>query len=131
MATFGIITRAVLILGVCGAQTLLAATHEVHIQRDFTFSPAEVTVNVGDSILFTNDTRAPHTVTADPALVGDASSILLPVGATPFDSGVIEPTKTFTLVLSIAGDYKYTCLPHESMGMQGRIHVVAPPAELN
>jgi Copper binding proteins, plastocyanin/azurin family len=48
----------------------------------------------------------------------------LPEGAEAFNSGTIKQGESFALILTTPGDYKYTCLPHERMGMQGRIQVV-------
>src|SRR3712207_9522603 len=42
----------------------LAADHAVAIQN-FSFSPGTVTVNVGDTVTWTNNDEAPHTATAD------------------------------------------------------------------
>jgi plastocyanin len=62
------------------------------------FSPAEVTVPKGTTVLFDNDDVAPHTVTA---------------GAVGVDSGVIGPGKSFELVVDES--FEYLCTIHPSM----------------
>ena len=72
------------------------------------YSPASITVNVGDSILFTNSDAVAHTVTADGG---------------SFD-GSLPPGGTLTLRLP-AGAYAYHCTIHPTM--HGAITVVAGP----
>lgn len=95
----------------------------VSLTPDFQFDPAEVRVKVGDAVEWRNDGRSPQTVTADPALVADESTITLPDGAAPFDSGVINFGETFAHVFDVAGDYAYVSLPQEANGMTGRVIV--------
>ena len=56
----------------------------------------------------------------------------IPPKATPFDSGVIS-TGRFEYTFDAPGTYDYYCIPHQSMGMVGRIVVGQPggPAEDN
>ncbi len=80
-------------------------------------------MNVGDTVAWVNQGRAPQTVTADPARVSDPSHAIVPPGAQPFDSGVINPGQTFTHRFEAPGDYTYTSLPYEQQGMIGHITV--------
>lgn len=54
----------------------------------------------------------------------------IPTAATPFDSGVLSQGG-FEQTFDVSGTYDYYCIPHESMGMVGRIVVGEPggPAE--
>ncbi|NOR62610.1 MAG: copper-binding protein [Rhodobacteraceae bacterium] len=58
------------ILGATGAAAALpqmasaATTHQVSIQG-FKFEPASLAVAAGDTVVFTNNDRAPHTATAN------------------------------------------------------------------
>ena len=56
----------------------------------------------------------------------------IPPDASPFDSGVIS-TGRFEHTFDTPGTYDYYCIPHQSMGMVGRIVVGQPggPAEDN
>lgn len=47
----------------------------------------------------------------------------LPNGAQPWDSGMINPGQTYRRTFTVAGQYSYFCIPHESMGMVGKIVV--------
>jgi plastocyanin len=65
---------------------------------NFAFSPAEVTVKVGDTVTWTNNDSVPHTVT----------------GA-DFDSGQLVPGATFPHTFTKAGTFAYKCTIHPSM----------------
>jgi plastocyanin len=87
------------------------------------FDPAEVTVRVGQSIVWRNASRNPQTVTCDPRLAADPSHVMLPAGATPFDSGVINTNTPFTHTFDVPGTYQYVSLPFEDKDMIGRVNV--------
>lgn len=73
---------------------------------DFAFTPAEVSVAVGDTVTWEHDGRIAHTVTAD-----DDS----------FDSGSLAAGDTFTTSFDEAGTFAYVCQFHG--GMTGTITV--------
>lgn len=92
------------ILGAClggflMSATGLAATVPVTIDN-YAFSPKTVTVHPGDTILWTNKDAVAHTVTA----LGGA-----------FDSGAIDPGKTYRFAFTKAGIYAYRCAVHPEM----------------
>lgn len=68
--------------------------------KDFAFAPATLTVAVGDTVTWTNNDSAIHTVTAD-----DGS----------FDSGDLAQGDTFTQTFDTAGTFAYHCAMHPSM----------------
>lgn len=71
------------------------------IIRNFSFHPAIVRVPAGSQVAWRNDQPGiPHTVTAD-----DGS----------FDSGLIDPGKTYSRVFTQPGTYSYHCTPHPFM----------------
>ncbi len=107
--------------GVCaqGQLQLLgnqAETHQIAIES-FTFTPQELTINVGDTVVWTNNDVSKHTVTAR-----DGS----------FDSGSdqadwMAQSATFTHTFDTAGTFPYYCIPHEGMeSMQATIVVGEP-----
>jgi plastocyanin len=51
---------------------------------------------------------------------GDA---VLPDGAQPWDSGIITGGQTYSHTFDVAGQYSYFCIPHEALGMVGKITV--------
>ena len=85
--------------GVARAQKSAPQTHTVVI-HNFAFNPAELTVNVGDTIVWKNTDIVSHTVTA-----ADGS----------FDSDEIKPGKSWKLVAKKAGTFAYACSPHPNM----------------
>ncbi len=91
-----------------GAGTAIAADQAVAISG-FSYSPATVTVSVGDTVTWTNSDAQAHTATAD-----DAS----------WDSGTIGGSGgTGEVTFSAAGTYPYHCSIHS--GMNGTITVEA------
>jgi len=81
--------------------TQYAATTNSVLLVDFAFSPSMLTVNVGDTVTWTNtSTTTPHTVTSDIGL---------------FASGNLNPGQTFSYTFATPGTYAYKCDYHQSM----------------
>src|SRR5215217_4772261 len=79
----------------------------VHVQnawsvsiQDYFFDPADVAVEPGSTITWTNNGDEPHTVTAD-----DGS----------FDSGVLNPGDSYTVAFGGQGTVTYHCTIHPEM----------------
>jgi plastocyanin len=81
------------------ASTVLAADSAVTI-AGFAFTPATVTIQVGDSVTWTNEDSAPHTATA-----GDGS----------FDTGQLANGASGTATFDTAGTFAYVCSIHPQM----------------
>ncbi len=64
------------------------------------FSPASLTVSVGDTVTWLNTDSMTHTVTSD-------------TGA--FDSGLLSPGDRWSYTFTQAGTYAYHCTPHPQM----------------
>jgi plastocyanin len=101
-----------------------AVAAEVGMTNQLTFTPDTVRIRVGQTVRWTNSSDVLHTVTADPSRAAEASNASLPEGATPFDSGNIQPGSTFQYTFSVAGTYQYFCIPHELAGMVGWVIVM-------
>jgi plastocyanin len=73
---------------------------------NFAFAPAELRIATGTTVVFTNSDRAPHTATAGT----DAEP-------TPerFDTGLLQPGETFTVLFDEPGTYAYFCERHPPM----------------
>jgi LPXTG-motif cell wall-anchored protein len=98
-----------------GAAPRAAETKNVVI-KDFAFDPKTISVNVGDTITWTNEGPSPHTVSAD-----DGS----------FDSGNLDKGATFSHTFDKASTFAYYCKYHGSKGgagMAGSVEVVAAAA---
>ena len=85
------------------------ATHTVATSDKLTFSPAQLTVKVGDIVEWTNPGQTPHNVTFDTP-PGPASS-------------TIGSGQTYELKFTTAGSYHYICTFHSAQGMAGTITV--------
>ena len=90
---------------------LLAAasrTHTVEI-RGMEFHPAELTVAVGDTIVWINRDIVPHTATANGGGAGGQG------GYTKWDTGALTQDKTGRYVAQRAGVVRYSCTFHPTM----------------
>jgi plastocyanin len=68
---------------------------------DFDFRPATLQVGVGQTVTWTNEDTAAHTVTSD----GDG----------PLDSGDLAQGATYEATFDAAGTYEYICTIHPTM----------------
>ncbi|MGJ5180679.1 cupredoxin domain-containing protein [Bradyrhizobium oligotrophicum] len=91
----GACLAAVLLLG---ATPLRAETINVTIDN-FTFTPAQVTVKVGDTVTWTNHDDIPHTV----------------VSAGKYRSKTLDTDDSFSFTFAARGDYTYFCSLHPHM----------------
>jgi plastocyanin len=76
-----------------------AASQQVQIANS-AFGPSALTVQVGDTVTWTNADDRPHTVTSD----GGA-----------FDSGNLDEGASFSFTFTAAGTYTYRCQYHPEM----------------
>jgi plastocyanin len=67
---------------------------------DFQFAPASITIDVGDTVTWTNDGPTPHSATAD-----DGS----------FDTGIFAAGQSRSETFDQAGTFAYFCTPHPNM----------------
>ncbi|MCH8995986.1 MAG: amicyanin, partial [Thaumarchaeota archaeon] len=75
------------------------------------WDPAEVTVDVGDEVTWTNDDTAAHTVTS--GVPGAPDGV--------FDSGLFLAGDTFSYTFDEVGEYDYFCMVHP--WMTGKVQV--------
>src|SRR5215510_1922334 len=95
-------------------------THNVSMTGDLVFVPDDLTVAVGDTVLWTNTSpgNIPHTATADSRADRRAG----------FNSGSVprqylHPGDTFEFTFTSAGTFPYHCVIHDDIGMVGTINV--------
>jgi hypothetical protein len=67
-----------------------------------------VILGINNTLEWVNNDSVAHTVTA----------FIVPPGAAAFNSGLIQPGKTFTATLTVPGIYKYTCAWHNWLAGQ-------------
>ncbi len=106
-----------------GSDTSGGASVVVTMNDQYRYVPDTITIAKGTTVEWKNTSASPHTVTDDPSKAQNSADAVLPAGAEPWDSGLIDPGKSFKRTFTVAGDYTYFCIPHESMGMVGKIKV--------
>lgn len=84
-----------------------ATTLTITVQ-DFSFTPKNTTINLGDTLMFTW-VNGSHTTT----------STSIPSGAVAWDHPMNAANTSFIYVPAVAGTYNYQCTPHASMGHVG------------
>jgi plastocyanin len=120
----GLAAIIALLSGGCGSNSSTSPelpapfTGTIHVQDD-RFSPAAVTIAVGDSVTWRWEGTHSHSVTqgTTPDASQDASRL--------FDSG-IKSSGSFGYRFAAAGTVPYFCRPHFSIGMKGTITVKTP-----
>ncbi len=114
---------AVLLLGLSSMCALVpvnganGGAHESVSIQNFAFSPSSITINVGDSVTWTNNDGASHT----------ASSTS---GPESFDSGTLTGSATFNYTFNTAGTYDYRCDIHTSMTASITVTAANNPPEV-
>jgi plastocyanin len=83
----------------------------VSITENFAFSPADLTVRVGQNVTWTNNAAVAHSVVSDT------------MSTEAFSSGALATGQSFTHEFDHVGDFSYHCGIHPSM--TGTIHVIA------
>ena len=79
-----------------------------------TFSPANININLGDTVTWTNGGGS-HNV--------NATLATYPNNPEGFGNSINSSSWSFQHIFSIAGTYDYQCDPHTSMGMVGTVVV--------
>jgi len=87
-------------------------SHAVSVTSNV-FTPDEVTINVGDTVIWTN-TQGNHNV--------NGTQANFPANPEYFGN-TVGPGWEFSHVFTIAGNYDYRCDPHFSFGMTGKVEV--------
>ncbi|QZX99596.1 cupredoxin domain-containing protein [Halobaculum rubrum] len=96
------------------------------------FRPYEITVSVGDTVVWENTSTRAHSVTAyedqipegaEYFATGGYDSEAAAVDAWDGSKGAISANQRFEHTFEVSGDYTYYCIPHEQAGMVGIVHV--------
>lgn len=97
---------------------------------DWTFEPASVTVSAGDTVTWVTVGKISHTVTAYEDGIPEEAEYFASggfesesVARTNMSRGLIVTDETYTHTFEMPGTYEYYCIPHESGGMVGTVHV--------
>jgi len=98
----------------------------VEMTPNHEFMPRELTVVVGEVIVWKNASELVHSVNTDPENCRREESkqwVKVPRGANPFFSGDVKPGGEFRVRFEVPGKYQYLCVDHEDQKMQGTIVV--------
>jgi plastocyanin len=89
------------------------AANFVVLQNSLTFTPDDLTINVGDTVEWIHQSGF-HTVT-------NGTGAADPLAGSMFDASLSSGSFSFTF--NASGDIPYFCRPHEGFGMAGVIRV--------
>lgn len=94
---------------------LLPHDHYIEIRNNF-FSPSDITINQGETVLWENTSGGIHNV--------NGSQMTFPLNPESFGSGDPSGTNwTYSYTFNVLGTNNYHCDPHESFGMTGTVTV--------
>jgi plastocyanin len=97
------------------------------------YRPAELTVSVGDTVVWENTSARAHTVTAYEGGIPDAADYFASGGYDDEETareawaadfgGRLESGDRFSHTFAVPGRYDYVCIPHETGGMYATVFV--------
>ncbi|MFB6219849.1 MAG: plastocyanin/azurin family copper-binding protein [Halolamina sp.] len=126
-------TSAAVSLGGCLGLTPAEETNYDVGMAPASFDPAELTVSVGDEVVWENTSSRTHTVTAYEDGIPDGATFFASGGYENEQAareawsetlaGGIEAGERFTHTFEVAGEYQYFCIPHEKGGMRATVVV--------
>jgi plastocyanin len=97
------------------------------------YRPREVTVSVGDTVVWENTSARGHTVTATAGGIPDDAEFFASGGFDDYDAakaawdadfgGLLESGDRFEHTFTVPGAYEYVCIPHREGGMFGTVVV--------
>lgn len=105
------------------ATTLTGPSFTVNMTDQLKFEPERITIPRGGTITWRNIGTIVHTATADRSKAQRQSSVRLPSGVQPWDSGLLTGGQSWSRTFDVPGEYTYFCIPHELQGMIGFITV--------
>src|SRR5882724_8738359 len=88
-----------------------ATTNVAYRGGSLTFRPSNLTINAGDTVIWTN--------------AGSAHNVVGDTPGTPLCGCAGTSIPGFTNVFNVPGDYLYHCSFHQSFGMTGIVHVAS------
>ena len=94
------------------------------------FEPESISVSVGETVTWANDSADAHTVTAEEQSLPDGAEYFASGGAASEDAaaddiaaGLMTEGEAFSVTFEEPGTYRYYCIPHRSEGMTGTVIV--------
>lgn len=114
------------------APAATGATHDVDmtlVDGQYRFVPEQLTIKAGDVVRYHNRQGGPHNVMffADSIPSGAAAAIDAGMDESAPLTSQMAVTQDEIITVAFngapAGEYKYTCVPHQAMGMNGSVTV--------
>jgi plastocyanin len=114
------------------AATTTGTTHEVQMIQEgmeYKYVPAALTIKAGDTVIFKGISGGLHNVQFYPDSIPPGSAEALDAAITnkqgPLASALVGEGESITITFAgvPTGEYKFFCLPHQTMGMVGAITV--------
>jgi len=97
------------------------------------YQPRQITVSVGDTVVWENTSARAHTVTATPGGLPDGADFFASGGFDDYETaesawqsdfgGILESGDRFEHTFSVPGAHEYVCIPHREGGMYGTVVV--------
>ncbi len=97
--------------------------YTVSMTGDYQFTPAGLSVPLGSTVVWHNQSNRRHAVTTDPDDIGEGAQIVIPDGVLPFNSPDLFTGETWRVHFTVPGAYVYACPYHHDRGMIGSITV--------
>ena len=123
---------AVGIAGCAGGDASAADDYDVGMTA-VAFDPTELTVAVGDTVVWANTSSRGHTVTAYDSGIPDGADFFASGGYDSTEAardafgselgGRIDSGDSWSPTFEAPGEYEYLCIPHEASGMVGSVVV--------
>ena len=111
-----------LVAGIWAGQASAQSTVTVTTTPTPSFSPADVTITMGDSVMWTDLMLSFHTVSET-----DCPATAASVYNGGFRSGDPGAVDTYTETFNAAGEFCYLCESHVALSMFGSVTVGSPP----
>ena len=97
------------------------------------YQPRQITVSVGDTVVWENTSARSHTVTATEGGIPEAAEFFASGGFDDYATaeatwqsdfgGRLESGDRFEHTFTVPGAYEYVCIPHREGGMYGTVVV--------
>jgi plastocyanin len=117
---------AVVLLAACAGDRGVV----IEMQSGQRFAPAQLHIQAGQTVTWSNESSESHTVTAFEDSIPEGAEYFASGGASSeaaarddVADGLLKPGDTFQMTFDVPGTYRFFCIPHESSGMKGTVVV--------